>query len=192
MFCFAESQRRKREEMLETSNTLLRQKLEKARASAHMPQEDDANTSLRVQTSTPRSGGAVSEDMSRSVLQSRASPPDMHTAEGSMSGRSVLQECSPVPERHSRGRLMGASSSASGHLVSAARVTSRVLGMGSLMGTSKGSPSFMSNHPDQGGRYVRSGPDGMGGETSCTLAACFTSCCLFDPLQKASQCPLTE
>ena len=56
MLCFAESQRRKREEMLETSNTLLRQKLDKARASAHMPQEDDANSSLGVQTSTPRSG----------------------------------------------------------------------------------------------------------------------------------------
>ena len=192
MLCFAESQRRKREDMLETSNTLLRQKLERARASAHMPQEDDANSSLGVQTSTPRSGGAASEEMSRSVLQSRASPLDMHTGEGSMSVRSVRQECSPVAERQSRGRLMGASSSASGHLVSAARVTSRVLGMGSLMGTSKGGPSFMSNHPDQGGRYVRSGPDGMGGETSCTLAAGLTSCCLFDPPQKTSQCLLTE
>jgi hypothetical protein len=192
MLCFAESQRRKREDMLETSNTLLRQKLEKARASAHMLQGDDANSSLGVQTSTPRSGWAASEEMSGSVLQSRASPPDMHTGEGSMSVRSVRQEGSPVAERQSRGRLMGASSSASGHLVSAARVTSRVLGMGSLMGTPKGGPSFMSNHPDQGGRYVRSGPDGMGGETSCTLAACLTSCCVFDPPQKTSQCHLTE
>ena len=75
--------------LLETSNTLLRQKLEKARASAHMPQEDDTNSSL---TSTPRSGGAVSEEMSRSMLQSHASPPDMQTGERSMSVRSVLQE----------------------------------------------------------------------------------------------------
>jgi len=78
-----------------------------------------------------------------------------------MAERPMSQD-TPMTISRSSGVSGGVSSATSGHLA-AARANSRVRGVGSFLGAARGS-SLMSNDADEGGRFIRSGPDGMGGE----------------------------
>lgn len=81
-----------------------------------------------------------------------------------MAERSVSQGQTPMTVSRLSGISGSATTAASGNF-GAARAKSRVRGVGSLMGAARGS-SLMSNDADEGGRFIRSGPDGMGGATT--------------------------
>jgi hypothetical protein len=167
--CCAEGQRRKREDQLETNNKILRQKLEKARASAPKVghQDDDASLHHQAHPQTSRNAMHSLDDSAAETPASHsthASPPQVRESRGRAAAWAPQGE---TPTTVSRGGCGGALSNAGGQLVAAARAKSRVRGTSSLIGAARGklgASSLMSNDADGGGKFIRSGPDGMGGK----------------------------
>lgn len=165
--CCAEGPRRKREEQLETNNKILLQKLEKARASAPKVRyhDDDAALHHQAHARTPRNAVHSLDDSvaeTPASYSSHTSPPQVRDSRGRAAAWAPQGE---TPTTVSRGGCGGALSSTGGQMVTAARAMNRVRGTSSLIGAPRGSVgSLMSNDADGGGKFIRSGPDGMGGK----------------------------
>jgi hypothetical protein len=164
----AENQRRRREEQLLADNKILRHKLEKSRASLHESQGVQASAGQHTGSAQTRS------EQQQPVLAgspAHASPSEARRAEERIAALADSRE--ETPKTISRGGMVGAVRTGSYPLPSlptAANNAKSRRGAGSLVRPVQGG-SLMSNDTDAGGRFIRSGPDGMGGATFCSLCS---------------------